>query len=85
MVAKADSGLQRESIQVVPQIPVLPLLSPLLAFKNLFPFISQLPLLNGGGEGCDSDTFYRKTAPGEGKGYPLQCSGLENSMDREAW
>ena len=20
-------------------------------------------------------------APGEGKGYPLQCSGLENSMD----
>ena len=23
--------------------------------------------------------------PGEGKGYPLQCSGLENSMDRGAW
>ena len=22
---------------------------------------------------------------GEGKGYPLQYSGLENSMDREAW
>ena len=21
------------------------------------------------------------TSPGEGKGYPLQCSGLENSMD----
>ena len=20
-------------------------------------------------------------SPGEGKGYPLQCSGLENSMD----
>ena len=24
-------------------------------------------------------------SPREGKGYPLQCSGLENSMDREAW
>ena len=23
--------------------------------------------------------------PGEGNGYPLQYSGLENSMDREAW
>ena len=24
-------------------------------------------------------------SPGEGKGYPLQYSCLENSMDREAW
>ena len=24
-------------------------------------------------------------SPGEGKGYPLQNSGLENSMDRGAW
>ena len=24
-------------------------------------------------------------SPGEGKGYPLQYSGLENSMDRRAW
>ena len=24
-------------------------------------------------------------SPGEGKGYPLQYSGLENVMDREAW
>ena len=23
--------------------------------------------------------------PEEGNGYPLQCSYLENSMDREAW
>ena len=23
--------------------------------------------------------------PGEGKGYPVQCSGLDNSMDRGAW
>ena len=22
---------------------------------------------------------------GEGNGYPLQCSGLENSMDKGAW
>ena len=24
-------------------------------------------------------------SPGEGKGYPLQYSGLENSMNREVW
>ena len=24
-------------------------------------------------------------SPGEGKGYPLQYSGLKNSMDRGAW
>ena len=24
------------------------------------------------------------SSPGEGKGYPLQCSGLENSMDSTA-
>ena len=24
-------------------------------------------------------------SPGEGNGYPLQCSFLENSMDRGAW
>ena len=24
-------------------------------------------------------------SPGEGNGYPLQYSCLENSMDREAW
>ena len=24
-------------------------------------------------------------SPGEGEGYPLQYSGLENSMDRGAW
>ena len=26
-----------------------------------------------------------RTAPREGNGCPLQCSGLENSMDRGAW
>ena len=24
-------------------------------------------------------------SPGEGNGYPIQCSCLENSMDRGAW
>ena len=24
-------------------------------------------------------------SPGEGNGYPLQYSGMENSIDREAW
>ena len=26
-----------------------------------------------------------KDSPGEGNGYPLQYSGLENAMDRGAW
>ena len=26
-----------------------------------------------------------ESSPGEGKGYPLQYSGLENSMDSVAW
>ena len=26
-----------------------------------------------------------RRSPGEGNGYPLQCSGLENPTDREAW
>ena len=26
-----------------------------------------------------------RRSPGEGNGYPLQYSGLENSMDRGAW
>ena len=26
-----------------------------------------------------------RRSPGEGKDYPLQYSGLENSMDRGAW
>ena len=25
------------------------------------------------------------SSPGKGNGYPLQCSCLENSMDRRAW
>ena len=24
-------------------------------------------------------------SPGEGNSYPFQCSGLENSLDKEAW
>ena len=26
-----------------------------------------------------------RRSPGEGYDYPLQCSGLENSIDRGAW
>ena len=28
---------------------------------------------------------YLRSIPGEGKGYPLQYSGLENPLDRGAW
>ena len=37
---------------------------------------------NGGGLGSMPRLG---TSPGEGKGYPLQYSGLESSMDRGAW
>jgi len=34
----------------------------------------------------DMDSTPRSVkSPGEGNSYPLQCSCLENSMDREAW
>ena len=35
-------------------------------------------------EGMDSIPVLGRS-PREGNGYPLQYSGLENSMDREAW
>ena len=35
------------------------------------------------GDLCSTPGWWR--SPGEGKGYPLQYSGLENSRDRGAW
>ena len=48
---------------------------------------------NGGSEGKESacsagdpgSISGSVRCPGEGNGYPLQCSCLENSMDRGAW
>ena len=37
-------------------------------------YIRDMGLISGSGR-----------SPGEGKGYPLQYSGLENPMDRGAW
>ena len=37
---------------------------------------------NGGDPGSTSES---RRSPGEGNGYPLQYSCLENSMDRGAW
>ena len=34
---------------------------------------------------CISESFESQLQTGEGNGYPLQCSCLENSMDRGAW
>ena len=47
----------------------------------------------GGSDGKESACYARDPdlipgsgrSPGEGNGYPLQYSCLENSMDREAW
>ena len=42
--------------------------------KNLFPKAGDTSSIPGSGR-----------SPGEGKGYPLQYSCLENLMDRGAW
>ena len=60
-------------------------------------FLSYLGFLSspipGGSDGKESACNSRNLGsisglgrfPGEGKGYPLQCSCLENPMDRGAW
>ena len=35
--------------------------------------------------GDPGSTLSREDSPGEGNGYPLQYSFLENSMDRGVW
>ena len=43
---------------------------------------TRQPACNAGGLGS---TPGPEKPPAEGNGYPLQCSCLENSMDRGAW
>ena len=67
-----------------------------LSYRNTssdFSRINQNRGFPGGSEGKESVCNKRDlgSIPGfrrslaEGKDYPLQCSGLVNSMDREAW
>ena len=56
---------------------------------NLKKIVIRVPLI---AETVESLFMKRETqvrswgaSPGEGNGYPLQCSCLENSMDRGAW
>ena len=44
--------------------------------------VAQESACNVGGPGSISGLG---RSPGEGNGYPLNCSCLENSMDRGAW
>ena len=50
---------------------------------------SEVPLSYDADTGMSWETWVRSLGwedpLGEGSGYPLQYSGLENSMDREAW
>ena len=41
--------------------------------------------LSGKAFACHSRRHRLRRSPGEGNSYPLQYSGLENSMDRGAW
>ena len=45
----------------------------------------QIDSLPCGSAGKESACNARDLGPGEGKGYPLQYNGLENSMDRGDW
>ena len=43
------------------------------------------PSASAGDTGDSSSIPGSRRAPGEGNGYPLQYSCLENPMDRRAW
>ena len=81
---RKEHSRQRESIQVVPQILVLPLFSPLLAFKNLFPFISQLPLLNGRRRGLWFWYLLQKDSPWRREWQPTPVFLPEESPGRRS-
>ena len=46
--------------------------------------VKSLPANAGDARDAGLIPGYRRS-PGEGNGNPLQCSCLENPMDREAW
>ena len=43
--------------------------------------VNNLPIV----QETQAQSLGQDNSPGEGNGYPLQCSCLENSMDRGAW
>ena len=47
--------------------------------------VGKEPACNAGDEGVEGLFLGLGRSPGEGKGYPFQFSGLENSMDKGAW
>ena len=62
--------------------------------ESLYSLLLVIPsCFPGGSDGKESACQCRRPGldpwvgkiPGEGKGYPLQCSCLENPMDRGAW
>ena len=65
----------------------------LASFKGQLYLSQGTILLPGGSDGKESSCNARDPGlipgsgrfPGEGNGYPLQCSCLENSMGRGAW
>ena len=62
-------------------------------FKSIFLYLRSLLGFPDGSDGKESACYVgglgsipgSGRSPGEGKGYPLQYSCLENSMDRGAW
>ena len=57
--------------------------------KKMF-FLATFPCGSNGKESaCNAGDLglipWLGRSPGEGNGYPLQCSCLENSMDRGVW
>ena len=64
--------------------------SALLNFRSILTAASDFAGgSDGEGSACNAGdpdlTPGWRSSPGQGNGYPLQCSRLENSMDRRAW
>ena len=71
------------------------MISNILAFSyfSIEPFNFTLAGVPGGSDGKESACYAGDLgsipglgrSPGEGNGYPFQCSGLENPLGRGAW
>ena len=97
---KVEGGVsfffQMESAQPVPFLPhtqAVSMAGSLFVNYVFMVWISRIPSFPGGSDSKESACNMGDMglipglgrSPGEGNGYPLQYSGLENSMDKGAW
>ena len=66
-------------------MPMTPLVAPRESVSKRAFFVTQLVKKSAYNSGDLGSIPGLGRCPGDGKGYPLQYSGLESSMDRGAW